>query len=826
MMIIGGVKVMSLGNIDLTPTKLSTVKLQEKEVGICKHLPFAYLDAEDIVRTKTGDYLVILKIEGISWDTLEDHELNYQQTLRAKLLGMSADPRFAIYHTIIRSKVLTSLSLPHGVPLAEQLNAAYQENLRANPLFSNDLYIVILLKGSGSKGNRITSRMTQWFTKLSHTLSQKQADTSRHEAIKALSEITLRFIASLDKYKIRKLRCIDTEKGIFSEQLQFFSRILNWDNEPMVAIEANIAGYIPKRRLFFGSKGIESVGNLENDSRFATLLSLKEYPASTYPGMLDYLLQLPIEMVITQSFAFQHRQQSREDLELQLRRLRLSHDPDTKGIDQLQHALGGVVSGEFGFGFHHLTTMILADDLKALEENVAAVNKRFSECGIVAIRERLNLEAAFWAQFPGNFRYIVRRMPITTDNFAALCSLNNDPIGHRSGNHWGEAIALLKTPSNLPYFFNFHKPGSDVGHTLILGNTGSGKTLLTCFLLSAALKYNTRIFYFDKDHGAESFMRGIGSDYSVLGSGVSSGLNPLQLPDTRRNRRFLVAWLSSLLQAFGDALTSEDIEVIHQAVQLNYEKLDPEQRTLQNLSPAFGAGGPGTLRNRIDQWHSDRHLSEFFGAEKDTLRLGGRSFCFEMGHLLDKSNAIALPSVLLYLFHRIQLTLDETAQHTPTIICLDEAWALLSNPIFGENIKNWLKTFRKRNAMVLLLSQELGDITQSSISESINSETVTKIFFPDAAPIKEVYRDIFQLSEREMTLLKDYSTEKTRFFLIKQPQESTFATLDLSGMREWIPLLSSNSDTIKLLHRLIQKHGPEPENWLPIYLEQARYVKQ
>jgi type IV secretion system protein VirB4 len=808
-----------------TLPKLPAVKLQEKEVGISKHLPFAYLDEHDIVRTKNGDYLVVLKITGIAWDTLEDHELNFEQTLRAKLFGMLADPRFAIYHTIIRSKISTALNLKQNIAVAAQIHSDYQKNLQTHPLFSNDLYITILLKGSGSKGNRVTSRVSQWLTQLSHGLSQKQAHLAHQAAIKTLNEVTLRFITSLDKYKISKLAVHKTATGIFSEQLQFFARILNWQDQPLLAIKADVSRYLPKRRLFFGAKGIESVGNLENDARFATMLSLKEYPNSTYPGMLDYLLQLPIEMVVTQSFAFQHRQQSREDLELQLRRLRQSGDPDEKGENQLRQALGGVVSGEFGFGYHHLTTMVLADDLQSLEENVAAVSKRFAECGIVAIRERLNLEASFWAQFPGNFRYIVRKLPITTDNFAALCSLNNDPIGQKTANHWGEAVTLLKTPSNLPFFFNFHKAHSDVGHTLILGTTGSGKTLLSCFLLSAALKYNTRIFYFDKDHGAEAFMRSLGASYSILGSGVTAGLNPLQLPDSHRNRRFLVEWLSSLLSAFGDVLSGEDIEIIQQAVKMNYENLQPLQRTLENLAAAFGAGGPGTLRNRIDQWHSDRHLSEFFGAAIDSLRLDNRSFCFEMGYLLEKSNAIALPSVLLYLFHRIQMVLDESPEHTPTIICLDEAWALLGNAILGDHIKNWLKTFRKRNAIVLLLSQELADITKSSISESINAETATKIFFPDSTPIKEVYRDTFQLSEREMNLLKAYSSEKNRFFLIKQPHASTFATLDMAGMEHWIPLLSGNSDTIKLLHKLMQQHGTEPEKWLPYYLKQAPMVK-
>jgi type IV secretion system protein VirB4 len=807
---------MNHGNID-------KIKLQNKEAKISKHVPFAYLEENDFIRTKNGDFMSILKIEGIAWDTLEDSELNFQQTLRAQLFSTLSDPRLAVYHTIIRSRVPTFMSAAYHCPIAGKINAAYQNTLAEKPVFLNDLYITVLLKDSGSQGNRVFSRFKQWINGVSYGLRKKQEEAARQDAIKTLNEITLRFLATLEKYKIRKLQHYKTKQGVFSEQLQFLGRLINWEEQPMLAIDGDISRYLPKKQLFFGSTAIESINHLENNARFATMLSLKEYPNNTYPGMLDYLLQLPVELIVTQSFAPQHRQESRETLELQLRRLHQARDPDKKGVQQLQQALGGVVSGEFGFGYHHLTVMVQADSLEDLEKNISQVDKRLSECGIVAVRERLNLEASFWAQLPGNFRYIVRKTPVTTDNFAALCSLNNDPTGHRTGNHWGEAVTLLKTPSNLPYYFNFHAPGSDVGHSLILGMTGSGKTLLTCFLIAQAMKYNTRVFYFDKDHGAETLMHGLGATPVMLGDGRASGLNPLQLPDTARNRRFLVDWLKSLLTAFGESLSSEDMEVIHNAVRLNFEKLTPEQRTLKNLSEALGRPGPGTLRSRIDQWHSEGPLSEFFGSEKDCLRLDDPCYCFEMGQLLQRANAAMLPSVLLYLFHRIELAL-ETSGNTPTIICLDEAWSLLNNPIFAENIKNWLKTFRKRNAIVLMLSQEVADVTQASIGASINSETMTKIFFPDPAPVKEVYKNIFQLSDREVALLKQYSAGK-RYFLIKQPHESTFATLDLSGMLEWIPLLSNSSRTRPLFHQLMKEYHGRPQEWVPLYLQQAVHAQ-
>lgn len=801
--------------------RLKSAVLQDRELAVSERLPFAYLEEDGFVRTKHGDYLAVLKVEGVAWDTLEDDVLNLEQDLRAQLFASVTDPQFAVYHTMIRSRAHLFLESHYDLPVAACLHADYQKQLERNPLFANELYLVLVLKGEGSQGNRVSSRFRQWLVELSYGLSSKRAERGRQESVRLLGELVLRFLAGLDHYRIRKLGLYKGEEGgIYSEQLRFFSRILNWDDAPMQAVESDVSVYLSKRRLFFGSRAIESVDN-QGHCRFAAMLSLKEYPANTFPGMLDRLLSLPIELVISQSFVFEHPQSSREELELQLRRLRQSRDPDRKGIEQLEYALGSVVSGEYGFGYHHLTVMMLADDLETLDQHVATVDKRLSETGIVGVREQLNMEAAFWAQFPGNFNYIARKMLVTTANFASLCSLNNDPVGHPFGNHWGEAVTLLKTPSNLPYYFNFHKPGSDVGHSLIIGMSGSGKTLLTCFLLHATLKYGARIFYFDKDHGAEAFMRAMGADYSILGGGESTGLNPLQLPDTARNRHFLVDWLGSLVTAFGERLTTEDRELISEAVRLNYERLEPQQRTLHNLAEAFGHPGQGSLRARIDPWHKEGELGEFFGAKTDQLRLDGRCYCFEMGPLLERGNAVALSSVLLYLFHRIELALDEATAHVPTIICLDEAWALLSNPIFSVHIKDWLKTFRKRNAIVLLLSQELMDIGHSEISATINAETVTKIFFADSSPMKEVYRDVFHLSDREIDLLKEYSSSR-RYFLVKQPQESVFVTLDLAGLTQWIPLLSGNSQTVALLHELIRVHGPDPAVWVPIYLERAR----
>src|SRR5262249_7556118 len=153
----------------------------------------------------------------------------------------------------------------------------------------------------------------------------------------------------------------------------------------------------------------------------------------------------------------------------------------------------------------------------------------------------LNLEPCFWAQLPGNFSYIAREAMISTANFAGFASLHNYPSGLSKGNHWGAAVTVLETISGTPYFFNFHK--QDVGHTTIIGPTGTGKSVLLNFLLAQSLKFKPKIFFFDKDHGAEIFIRALGGVHATLGLSQPSGFNPLKLPDTPENRSFLSEWL-------------------------------------------------------------------------------------------------------------------------------------------------------------------------------------------------------------------------------------------------------------------------------------------
>ena len=158
--------------------------------------------------------------------------------------------------------------------------------------------------------------------------------------------------------------------------------------------------------------------------------------------------------------------------------------------------------------------LVKSDDLGDLDLAVADVQSALAEIGAIAVREDVNMEPAFWAQLPGNFKYIARKALISNANFASLASFHNHAAGKPSGNHWGDAVTLLETTAHGPYYFNFHN--GDLGNFTVIGPSGSGKTVLLTFLIAQARRFRPKVIYFDKDRGAEIFVRAIGGRYDVL----------------------------------------------------------------------------------------------------------------------------------------------------------------------------------------------------------------------------------------------------------------------------------------------------------------------
>jgi type IV secretion system protein VirB4 len=618
-------------------------------------------------------------------------------------------------------------------------------------------------------------------------------------------------LAALGDYEPRLLGIKDGAEGPCSEPLAFLSSLYNGEDRPVLLPHQDLGAYLPYRRVSFGQESVElsAAGHLGRS--FVGLVSIKDYPAYSAAGMFDELLRLPFELTITQSFAFVDRQNALERMNLALRRMRSAEDEALSLRGELAQAKDDVAAGRAGFGEHHMTIAVRADTPGEVDAGVAEVAATLADMGIVAVREDLGLEPAFWAQFPANFKYIARRGLVSTNNFAGLASVHNFPTGSAEGLHWGEPITLLETTSAGPYHFNFHH--GDLGNFTVIGPSGSGKTVVLNFLLAQARKLSPRIIFFDKDRGTELFIRAVGGHYDVLRPGEPSGLNPLQLADTASNRSFLVDWLGQLAGGVDVA----DLARIADAVVANYEQ-PVEHRRLRHLVELFrGDQRPhaGDLWSRLRPWWGDGDRAWLFDSPEDLTDLSALTVGFDMTVLLDEP--VLRTPAMMYLFHRVEERLDGTA----AIIVVDEGWKALDDDVFVRRIKDWEKTIRKRNGIVGFATQSAQDALESRIASAIVEQAATQIFMVNPKARAEDYVQGFGLTPHEFDLVRTLP-DTARCFLIKSGGESVVARLDLSGEAGLLTILSGREKTIRILDDIRADVGDDPMDWMAPLLEKAR----
>ena len=775
---------------------------REKAAGV--NLPYARLVDDHTIETRDGLLLQVIALRGLLFETADTDEINYRKRLRDGMLQSIGTAQFALYHHILRRRTATDLAASFPDAFSARLDAAWRARLAARRLYANDLYLT-LVRRPGEETGGLAGRLRGMLGRAgldratAMRLQMQELDVARDA-----------LIAQLGPYQPRLLGVYDTPAGPCSEVLEFLSLLFNGEERPVLLPTQDIGGYLPYRRVSFGEESVElgPAGHLPR--AFQALVSVKDYPGRTMAGMLDDLLRLPVELTITQSFAFVERRAALGRMNLALRQMRSAEDEALSLRGELAQAKDDVAAGRAGFGEHHLTVAVHGETLADVKAGVAEVQATFADQGMIAVREEIALETAFWAQFPGNFRFITRRALISTGNFAGLASGHNFSLGTPRGNHWGEAVCLLETTAAGPYFFNFHQ--GDLGNFTVIGPSGSGKTVVLNFLLAQARKFDPRILFFDKDRGAELFIRAIGGRYDQLRPGTAAGLNPLQLDDTPANRHFLIEWLAQL----AGGADVDDMAMIEQAVDANAAQ-PREHRRLAYLVQLFrGEHRPhaNDLWARLRPWWGEGQRAWLFDNADDRIDLSAAVVGFDMTHILDDP-AMRTPA-MMYLFHRVEERLDGTA----AIIVVDEGWKALDDGVFVRRIKDWEKTIRKRNGIIGFATQSAEDALESRIASALIEQAATQIFMANPKARAEHYVDGFGLTRHEFDIIRSLPDD-AHCFLVKHGNESVVARLNLTGERDILTILSGRERTVRVLDALLEEGAVTPEDWMPRLLERA-----
>jgi type IV secretion system protein VirB4 len=809
-----------------------------REFTAADRIPYTTHVAPTVVRTAFGHYLQVFRLGGASFESNDDEELNNWHERLNVLWRNVGSPNVALWAQVIRRRAGTFPTLEETPsqgqsrhPFADALLARYRSRLAQETLMINEVYLAVVYRPiSGAATNAIAK-----------ILARAQRDRSRldlADALDACEKLAQTLTASLARYEPELLGTYRSGHVWCSSLLEYLGLLINgeWQRSPLPGGPLNHA--IATARLFFGTEAIEY--RSATTTRVGAMLGIKEYPTPSVVGMYNRLLSAPFAFVLTQSFSFLTKAAGQALLQRQCNRMANAGDFAVSQAAELEGALDALTSNEFVMGDHHFSLQVLAeitqagadgagqDRLKRLNDDIALARSILADTGMLVAREDLALEAAFWAQLPGNFPVRPRKAPITSRNFAAMAPFHNYPTGRATGNHWGEALSLFVTSARSPYYFSLHASdpadpdgGSrkDTGHTLICGPTGSGKTVFIGFLIALLDRRGATQAVFDKDRGLEILVRALGGEYLPLKNGVATGFNPLQLPSTPANVEFLKAWLRILsgepLQArhAGPARESADLD---QALRGTLA-LEPEMRRLSRLVEFLDPTDPEGVHARLARWCDvcGGDYAWVFDNPRDTVvpRLTGRSIIgFDVTEFLD--HPLTRPPITLYLFHLVRQLLDGRR-----FVCwMDEFWRLLADPAFESFAKDGPKTWRKLNGVMCLATQSPSDVLDSSISRTLIEQTPTKVFFPNADADFQEYTQGFGLTEREFNLIKHQLEPGSRMFLVKQAHHSVVCQLDLKGFDAELAVISGRATEVRRMYRIMDATGPDPTNWLPQFM--------
>jgi type IV secretion/conjugal transfer VirB4 family ATPase len=437
----------------------------------------------------------------------------------------------------------------------------------------------------------------------------------------------------------------------------------------------------------------------------------------------------------------------------------LDSDADNKMADA-DLALQELGGDHVAFG--HLTTTITVQDSDRarVEHQVRQVERVVNGLGFTCIRESINAVEAWLSSLPGHVYANVRQPLVHTLNLAHLMPLSSVWAGPARNRHLdGSPLLYAQTSGSTPFRLSTHV--DDVGHMMIVGPTGAGKSVLLALIALQFRRYAaSRVYIFDMGRSARVATLAMGGAHHGLGLGGEAGetiaFQPLARIDREPERAWAAEWIAALLAHEKVSVDPPVKDAIWSALG-SLATAPLEERTLTGLSLLLQSTA---LRAALAPYTLEGPFGRLLDAAEDDLRVA-QVQCFETEALMGAGSAVA--PVLTYLFHR----LEERFTGAPSLLILDEAWKFLDHPLFAARIREWLKTLRKKNVAVIFASQSLADIAQSGIAPAIIESCPQRILLPNPAAIEPQGRaayERFGLNAAQIELVAR-ATPKRHYYL-------------------------------------------------------------
>ena len=792
----------------------------QSENPLARFVPFSSLVSPVDVITRGGDYLRVWRLDGVAFECADEHTIAERHEAKCSLLRNLAGGQFAVWEHRLHRAIEDDMVVPAEPGFAREVAQAYGGLLHEQRMMSNELYMTLVYRPT-------TSRVGRAFQSTRRT--RRDIANAQEDAMRVMDEKSALIQRVLRGFDPQLLGSINRNGHDYSEVAEFLGYLVNgvWRAVPMHA--GPLFRTLPTSRLSFGADKLE-IRNGEQ-KRFAAFVDIHEYADAVEPGVLNALLYERSEFIETQSFSILPRREAMRALELQRDQLIASDDVVESQVAEMDVALNELGDGQFCMGEFHYSLVVFGDDVADAGRRAAqAIGAVGEACSLQMRPVDLVADAAWFAQMPGNWQWRPREANLSSRAFAALASGHNFPRGKRDGNPWGEALVLLRTPSGQPFYLNLHKSPEDEdsadkkhpGNTLIIGSTGVGKTTLVMLLLALTRKWNPapRLVLFDLDRGSEIALRALGGRYFTLEAGKPTGCNPLQRDPTPARIQFWEQLLRTCIQTPTLPLLPADERAIADAVR-SVAMMPRPLRRFSTVRQNLPKSGENSLYERLGRWCKGGALGWVFDEADD--RLTDLTDASAIG--FDTTEFLDLPEVRTPMMLYLLDVMGELVNGERLIYVISEFWKALDNEIFSDFAKQKQKTIRKQNGLGIFDTQSPSDVLRHSIGRTMVEQSVTKIFLANPEAMREEYVEGFGLTEAEYDIVKSLSARGGRSFMVKQGNSSAICELDLSGLEDFVTVLSATTDNVALLDGIRERVGDDPKAWLPLLLNAVRERK-
>ncbi|WP_028491643.1 type IV secretory pathway VirB4 components-like protein [Thioalkalivibrio sp. ALE19] len=815
------------------------VGYQNAHGSLAQFLPWMAFLTDDVVMCKDGSFLVAFSFEGFDTEGVDTIEIN---TLMERIEGATAalEPGATLWWTTQRRQI--GMQMPSNDmdnPGSRYVEAEWSRKLGESRGYVHRNTLAISFPTEGGTGrffNVYSQALAQGDNMIQAAQKAVKMSLGSKNRLMLDAEETANLVTRFEN-QLSQFAAALTSLGLRRLRGKEFAAMLQRSVSPGSDQEQVAADFTSTYLdTFLGDESLTvhaSYLQFDGDStRYGATASIKAWPHFTQPGIFDVVQMADAELDFTVTFRTLETEDAKAYIE-DVRRHNANFSKSLTGyfkeavsqggeeatpdnarlvqFNETDDALTDLGAGGTG-GFMLATLTVFGRTPKDMEKRYAETMKLLRKRQFNLLREKVHLLSAWTGHIPGQLKEPVRWMFVSGENYADCLPVRavktGDPHNAYLTQQRGvetSALTTLETEDHIPYFFNWHE--SDLPHGIVIGPSRSGKSVLMMFLASQFNRYSpSQVFIFDKDLTCRIPTYMHDGKYLWLNR-EDAPMNPLAHINTEEDMRWFAQWVEILIESRGYPISAEDEKEIWETIK---QVVQAKEKGFQVSLESFAIQLRQELYEQLQSWIGDGQRSSLFDNKEDALSFSHWT-AMEMGGLYDDPRAAR--AFLDYAFHRIYQRLDGR----PTMIYVEEAWFMLEDERFASKVNDWLRTLAKKNALLVLTTQSLEELSNSKAFVSMVDNIPNRIFLanPNARASVDLYTKKFGLNDEQVERIRT-AIPKMQYYVCT-PGASRM--VEARFPPEILTHLRSDGKAQKAFEEAREHHG---ENWKEHYHEVMR----